>query len=77
MAASWGYSEENGDTNRNLEGFSYIFVTGPEQWHKWYPIAETGARQSPIDIKTSQCRRGEALKPLKIEYSPLSGQEIF
>jgi len=33
---SWGYKTEN----------------GPANWHKWYPVASEGTRQSPIDIKT-------------------------
>jgi len=33
---SWGYKAEN----------------GPANWHKLYPVASEGTRQSPIDIKT-------------------------
>jgi len=36
MAASWGYKTDN----------------GPSNWHKWYPVASEGTRQSPIDIVT-------------------------
>jgi len=36
MATSWGYKTDN----------------GPANWHKWYPVASEGTRQSPIDIKT-------------------------
>ena len=34
---AWGYGEYN----------------GPATWSQWYPIAETGRRQSPINIDTS------------------------
>ena len=34
---AWGYGEYN----------------GPPTWSQWYPIAETGRRQSPINIDTS------------------------
>ena len=35
--SAWGYGEYN----------------GPATWSQWYPIAETGRRQSPINIDTS------------------------
>ena len=34
----WGYGENN----------------GPDRWHEWFPVAVEGARQSPIDIVTTE-----------------------
>ena len=34
----WGYEENN----------------GPQSWAQWFPVAEEGSRQSPIDIKTDE-----------------------
>lgn len=37
--ASWGYKDEN----------------GPKSWGKWFPVADQGVRQSPIDICVGDC----------------------
>jgi len=29
----------------------YLYFTAPNEWYTSYPIARTGKRQSPIDIK--------------------------
>jgi len=36
--STWGYNPDN----------------GPSLWSKWYPVADLGERQSPIDIKTAE-----------------------
>lgn len=41
--------------------------TGPSTWAETYPIAVTGTRQSPIDIKTDCCAQGKACS-LNIDY---------
>ena len=48
----WGYEENN----------------GPDKWHEWFPVAQAGARQSPIDIVTTDTR-GD-LGPLRPRYRP-------
>ena len=29
-------------------------MSGPSLWSKWYPVADLGERQSPINIKTTE-----------------------
>ena len=50
----WGYDQHN----------------GPDQWHQWFPVAREGARQSPIDIVTTDTRGDQALGSLKPAYRP-------
>jgi len=52
--ASWGYKENN----------------GPSEWSKWYPVAKTGTRQSPVDIVPSSCSPDQSLSDLKYQYTP-------
>lgn len=55
MADTWGYNAEN----------------GPANWEKWYPVAKTGVRQSPIDIQTNDAEEGDKEEgKLNIKYSP-------
>ena len=53
----WGYDENN----------------GPDKWHEWFPVAQAGVRQSPIDIVTTDIvttdTRGD-LGPLRPRYRP-------
>lgn len=54
--ASWGYGPEN----------------GPDKWHKDYPVANEGKRQSPIDIITDKAidaTSASTEKPLKWCYN--------
>jgi len=54
--ASWGYGPDN----------------GPDTWHKAFPVATEGKRQSPVDIKTEDVVDGSAVtlaKPLKWSYN--------
>ena len=47
-------------------------IAGPLTWHKEFPVAEEGKRQSPIDIKTDDVVDDEATSkenPLKWEYT--------
>ena len=41
---------------------------GPSKWSKTYPIAVTGTRQSPVDIRTDACGCRDTSKPLVIQY---------
>jgi len=56
MPFRWGYGPEN----------------GPDHWHKDFPVAKEGVRQSPIDIETDTAEKDDGLmeKPLKWTYSP-------
>lgn len=60
MAASWGYEEHN----------------GPSHWHKWFPIATAGSRQSPVDIKVASCSKNEKLKEVIAKYTPMAGLRL-
>ena len=50
----WGYEDNN----------------GPLRWGQWYPLAQEGVRQSPIDIKTEEIESDPHLGPLVAKYSP-------
>jgi len=50
----WGYGEDN----------------GPSVWSTWFPIADSGTRQSPVDILTDSCCGDVSLGDLKCEYEP-------
>jgi len=52
--STWGYNEDN----------------GPSLWSKWYPVADLGDRQSPIDIITGSATLDPALAALKYAYDP-------
>jgi len=52
--ASWGYNEKN----------------GPSQWCTWYPVANSGTRQSPVDIVSSKAATDKGLTSLQYKYSP-------
>lgn len=60
MSNSWGYEQQN----------------GPSEWHKWFPIASSGQRQSPIDIKTSNCQTNNSMREVTAKYSPMSGLRL-
>jgi len=60
MANSWGYGEQN----------------GPSHWHKWFPIAASGHRQSPIDIKTADCKNNASMKEVNAKFSPTAGLRL-
>lgn len=51
--------------------WGYTEANGPENWPKLFPQA-SGHRQSPVDINTSNAKRGRDLKsqPLKWKYVP-------
>jgi len=54
--ASWGYGSYD----------------GPDSWHKGFPVANEGKRQSPIDIVTEKVADGSAVttaNPLKWSYN--------
>jgi len=52
--SAWGYKKDN----------------GPSLWSKWYPVADLGERQSPIDIKTSAAVPADDMSELKYQYDP-------
>ena len=41
--------------------FRYLFE-GPDNWHKEFPVAKEGKRQSPIDIQTAKAVLDEKLR---------------
>ena len=51
-------------------------VIGPDHWHKWFPIATAGSRQSPVDIKVSSCSTNEKLKEVIAKYTPMAGLRL-
>nr|XP_020762056.1 carbonic anhydrase 1 [Odocoileus virginianus texanus] len=55
--------------------WGYDGENGPEHWEKLYPIAN-GNNQSPIDIKTSETKHDESLKPVSVSYNPATAKEI-
>merc|ERR1719318_1730590 len=52
--STWGYKKDN----------------GPSLWSKWYPVADLGERQSPIDIKTADVVAADDMSELKYQYDP-------
>lgn len=57
------------DTDYNIDLFPYrCFISGPSKWSKTYPIAVSGTKQSPIDIRTDACSCRETSKALVIQY---------
>ena len=52
----WGYEENN----------------GPANWGQWYPVAEEGVRQSPVDIKTGEAQEDVAVQTLVATYTKAS-----
>ncbi|XP_028741012.1 carbonic anhydrase 1 [Peromyscus leucopus] len=55
--------------------WGYDGKNGPDQWSKLYPIAN-GNNQSPIDIKTSEAKHDNSLKPISVSYNPATAKEI-
>ena len=56
----WGYKDHN----------------GPTKWDEWFPISSNGTRQSPIDIKESECIHELKLCPLQFDYKSNTSQTI-
>jgi len=50
----WGYGPNN----------------GPQSWSKFFPIAESGCRQSPIDVVVSETEQDSSLQPVDASYGP-------
>ena len=51
--------------------FLFFSNSGPESWHKEFPVAKEGKRQSPIDIipdDTVDATSASKEKPLKWTY---------
>jgi len=55
MATSWGYKEDN----------------GPKCWGKWFPVADEGVRQSPVDICIKDCQDDNAMPPLVPKFETI------
>jgi len=51
--STWGYNPDN----------------GPSLWSKWYPVADLGERQSPVDIKTREAVAAD-IPELQYKYDP-------
>ena len=57
---------------RQFDEFFLTFFSGPDKWHKDYPVANEGKRQSPIDIITDKAidaTSASTEKPLKWCYN--------
>jgi len=54
--STWGYDQNN----------------GPSLWSKWYPVADLGERQSPIDIVIGSAVPAESMPQLSYAYDPAS-----
>lgn len=51
----WGYGENNGKSKKHLRSCNVLYMQiflGPSEWHKEFPVAKEGKRQSPINIVT-------------------------
>ena len=44
-------------------------LLGPSLWSKWYPVADLGERQSPVDIKTGEAVAAD-IPELQYKYDP-------
>jgi len=53
--ASWGYKEDN----------------GPKCWGKWFPVADQGTRQSPIDICVEAAEEDTTCSPLLPKFEAI------
>ena len=60
------------ETIENAVTLSFL-GTGPNHWHKDFPVAKEGVRQSPINIETDVTDKDDGLmeRPLKWTYSPV------
>ena len=52
----WGYEENN----------------GPDNWGQWFPVAEEGVRQSPVDIRTDEAQEDANVQTLVAKYTGAS-----
>lgn len=50
--------------------WGYDTFNGPNNWHKNYPVAKEGKRQSPIDIDSSKAEKITQNIPIKAQYIP-------
>ena len=50
---------------------------GPANWHKECPIASTGERQSPIDLKVSEAKHDLKLKPVVVSYPTFNDAKLL
>ena len=50
---------------------------GPATWHNECPIANTGKRQSPVDLKASEAKYDSKLKPVTVAYPPFTDAKFL
>ena len=61
-----------------LTCLEYIFYSaGPATWDKEFPIANTGERQSPIDLKAGEVKQDSNLNPMVASYAPFSDAKVL
>ena len=52
-------------------------MIGPDKWHKDFPVAKEGKRQSPIDLKTDvDVEENFNTIPLAYNYIPANNVDI-
>ena len=50
---------------------------GPDKWHKEFPVAKEGKRQSPIDlVNDAEVEKDMSAKPLSWKYVPSNNVNI-
>ena len=54
-----------------------LFSVGPANWYKECPIASTGERQSPIDLKVSEAKHDSKLKPVVVSYPTFNDAKLL
>ena len=59
-------------THRMFEDVLNLSSTGPATWHNDCPIASTGERQSPVDLKPGNAKYDSKLKPVVVTYPAFS-----
>lgn len=50
---------------------------GPANWYKECPIASTGERQSPVDLKASEAKHDSKLKPVVVSYPAFTDAKLL
>ena len=53
-----------------LHHHHHTCCAGPSLWSKWYPVADLGERQSPIDIKAAEAVAAGEMAELRYKYDP-------
>ena len=66
--ASWNVLRNSRFKNVLIYLVYFLCSAGPDTWHKDCPIASTGTRQSPIDLKASEAKHDLKLKRVVVSY---------